>query len=112
MEKIRIDVFDANIWVYFNLEEYLEDFPHRKTKNFSVTKAFATVESVGPCMLYIAEPTPELVTHEAIHTAWDILDHVGVKVYYENPEALAYITEYIVAETLKLWSNRNIGEGI
>lgn len=104
--KINLAIYEAKVRVYFSLEKYLKDFPHRKNKDYSHTNAFATTEAIGPCVVYIREPSPSLVMHESIHAAWDILDHVGVNVDYDNQEALTYMAEYIFTETLKLWSKR------
>ena len=104
MAIIKIAIYEAKIRVYFSLEKYLKDFPHRKNKDYSHTNAFAITEAIGPCVVYIKEPCQSLVMHESIHAAWDVLNHVGVNVDYDNQEALTYLAEYIFTETLKLWN--------
>ncbi len=44
----------------------------------------------------------QTICHEAIHAAWSVLDLAMVKVDRENHEALAYLTDWIFRETLKL----------
>ena len=101
---IKFKIYPGKLRVYFSLEKYLKDFPDRKGDDYALTNAFATVEHIGPCVVYIREPSPSLVMHEAIHSAWDVLNHVGIRVDHDNHEALTYLAEYIFTETLKLWT--------
>lgn len=103
---IKLDIYPAKVRVYFSLEKYLKDFPGRSGDNFDGTNAFAAVEAIGPVVVYIRAPTHSLVLHEAIHSAWDVLNHVGIEVTHDNHEALTYLVEYIFTETLKLWSKQ------
>lgn len=40
-------------------------------------------------------------SHEALHTAWRILDQVGVETSADNSEALAYLHESLLRQILK-----------
>lgn len=43
----------------------------------------------------------QTLVHECVHTAWHVLDHVGIKVSADNHEALAYTTDWIYGECKK-----------
>ena len=53
----------------------------------------------------IEEGTPGLgrrVSHESVHTAWYILDSLGIKLNVDNHEIQAYLVEEIIDATYKL----------
>lgn len=43
----------------------------------------------------------QTLVHESVHAAWRVLDHVGVGLSADNHEPLAYLVDYIYAETSK-----------
>lgn len=47
--------------------------------------------------------TINTITHEVLHAAWRVLNHVGVKVDSGNHEALAYLVGYL-AENVTPWA--------
>lgn len=52
--------------------------------------------------------TSRHVAHEALHTAFDMLDYVDVKVNVDNQESLAYLMDFIIGlveESLKKFKN-------
>lgn len=47
--------------------------------------------------------TINTITHELVHAAWRVLDHVGVTVDSGNHEAFAYLVGYL-AENITPWA--------
>ena len=52
--------------------------------------------------LYIKTKTHRVLVHESIHIGQAILNHKGIKTGYNNTEILAYVTDWIYNEVLKL----------
>lgn len=52
--------------------------------------------------LYIKDATYSTLAHECIHIAQWILHHKWIKTGYKNTEVLAYVTDWIYNEVLKL----------
>ena len=54
-----------------------------------------------------SEVEASLLAHEAVHLAWDILEHVEVKVDYNNHEALTYLVGHIIDQTTEFIDKYN-----
>lgn len=98
--KIKIPIYGQTVRVYFGTEAYHRDFPEYKKDGDNGCFAFVQCNECGPCMVFI-EASPNTVAHECVHAAWDVLDHVGVKVSADNQEPLAYLVGYIVEHVVK-----------
>ena len=53
-------------------------------------------------VMYVGDPRPELIAHEAVHAANEILGLAGVEIDAKNDEALAYLVEWVVGRWHKL----------
>ena len=47
------------------------------------------------------------LSHECLHCAWDILEHVGVKVNNDNHEALAYLVGHLMDHAIEIIDKYN-----
>lgn len=101
--KVNIPVYNFEVWV--------TDWKHAKKADKGVTE-----DCIGGLVYWYqgqlcvwvstAKPKflPNLICHESVHVALEILGLVGVPADKDNQEALAYLTAYIrdkIAETLR-----------
>lgn len=87
--KVRFDNFDSYCGGYTAQME-------KKTSKYKELNIFFFISSDKETCS--ADNWIHSVHHEAIHTAWFILDYVGVKIDAENHEALTYLESHIASK--------------
>ena len=103
----EIDVYDAYIHVYQNIEELLllfellEDAEMARVLRRSQACAISMNDPRGQqwLLLYLpADADGPTVAHEALHLGFMVLEARGVPITMDEHEALAYLVEHIVRE--------------
>ena len=86
------------------LDYLVKELGYEKEDFFSMRAAlmFSDKDSHGRMLtFFIHNYSNELVAHESLHLAWEVLHWCGVKVSFENHEALAYLIGHISGEVEK-----------
>lgn len=98
-----------HIRLYNNTFEF-EVIVTDKKKNFpwKIPKRAQAICNIHPdsAHIYIKTLTHRVIVHECIHIAQWILNYKWIKTGYENTEVLAYVTDWIYNEILKLFENK------
>ena len=112
MRKINVPIYDIDIYMSNDMNDYVkwlktcEIEPDQKDKNVSKTHAGLSDFDNGNGIMIISETENDgVIVHEAVHTAWHILDHAGVIICIDNHESLAYLTEWLYDTYIKRFRN-------
>ena len=87
--NIEFDTFDD----YCNGYTAIMEKHGRKHKEINM---FFFVNSLDPRSLGLKDVV-HTIHHESIHSAWFILDYIGIKIDADNHEALTYLEGYIAS---------------
>ena len=49
-------------------------------------------------IMAVFENDPAIIAHEAVHTAWGMLNRAGISVTFSNDESLAYLAGWLARE--------------
>lgn len=105
---IKIPIYNFEFkFIYGTQEEifayFLARFPELKDELDDFNGRYWVIEKDNRKYRYfiIREGLEQYIHHEALHAAWEILDHVGVVVSADNDEPLAYLMDYIANEITK-----------
>lgn len=60
------------------------------------------IDCIGVVVLIVGDKSPRTLCHESVHAAWEILRYVGVDSDIDNQEPLAYLTDWIFNEGMKV----------
>jgi hypothetical protein len=52
-------------------------------------------------IMAVFEENIAVIAHEAVHTAWGMLNRAGIPVTFANDESLAYLTGWLVREFIR-----------
>lgn len=77
------------------------------TNDYIGMAGYAFNEETGKTLFYMHLETPEhpgVVAHEAIHSAYRMLEYVGVEVDPDNHEALTYLVTWIMEQFYEQFS--------
>lgn len=99
MKTIRIPIYDATIKLYNDIEK----FNGGLCRDWECS-GLTGVSDNGCIGMYIdplADNIGQVVCHEAVHAAYEILKIAEVKHNYHNQEPLAYLVDYIYGEVYK-----------
>ncbi len=103
VQPYSVELIVANDWS--ELSKYLKknfDYEH-DTCNYGVSGLTFSIEChpTGEVKFIQFAEGDQTLVHECVHSAFHILDHVGVKLKASNHEALAYTTDWIYGECKK-----------
>ena len=116
----KIPIFDRalNVYIGTSIQEAAarieKDYEismevHATTDGFSTYITNEKLKSIHYVIaLETSTVTSRHIAHEALHSAFDMLDYIDVKVDVDNQEALAYLMDYIIGlieESLKKFKN-------
>lgn len=103
-KRVDLPLYHTTIQMYLSREALLADVDqgHEDEDDWGACAQIMEAED-GICVVCIAfredkYMTTPIIAHECVHAAWDVLELAGVKVKFNNHEALAYMTEYLVKE--------------
>ena len=104
-------IYPRLLWVGFNISSktlkrlFLDDWDDEDIESslgWSVKVHKSPTSEVGYLILFRDDdnpdfiPGPDVISHEATHSAISILDDMGIPINIENSESLAYLTGWVV----------------
>lgn len=90
-------IYNDTFWFEVIVTDKKKNYPHIIPR----CEAICHIEP-DTAYLYIKTKTHRVLVHECIHIAQAILHHKWIKTWYKNTEVLAYVTDWIYNEVLKL----------
>ena len=105
MTRITVPVFDVYVHLFKDRTEAKAFFQERcpddpDTRSLETARG-VTITNDNCRMLCVFDGGMPIAAHESVHMAWAILKECGVKVNAANDEPLAYLTAWLLTETVK-----------
>lgn len=103
-EPVRIPVLDVNVYFFYDRDTAIQFI---KDNSSSEDEWKVLEKSMGVCyeldakdgytyrMMCVFDGERNTAIHEAVHMAWFIIHHCGMRVARDNHEILAYLTAWI-----------------
>lgn len=106
---VTIDLFNnVQVGVFLKKEDMTAWFKERDLDSWALKGANAAAHYVeapeGPpwFLMYLPKETPpQTIAHECLHSAWNILEHMGIEVDFGNHEVLAYTMQSLMKQVLE-----------
>lgn len=111
--KIKIDLYGRVVyWGYCSIQEFIDKYKLSKYlyEDYSLANGLSFMID-GYSYIFIDKDCDifEVVPHESLHSAMDIMEFVSIKLDYSNQEPLAYLAGYISGKILnKINEDRRI----